>query len=256
VWAAGRQVASCLAQQSGNTVDPVKCIGSVDPRLADAQKVYNCVQSRGSAGSLIANCTNGIVDQKSQQAIDCVSKAGGDRTALAACAASALLPGEGGRLAACAAASQGATSFAICAVSPSINEEWRIAAECAATSGGEPISFAGCTGGRLTVRELTKCIGGKIGEDCFGPNNTIRKYYENLFNDLTHGPGPNNEIVKAIKVVGDTIHQVGDGINHAANELAKEVNRRTENAQKRLSKPLEQPGKTLECVFTAFNSCG
>jgi hypothetical protein len=250
------EVSVCLAQQSGSKLDPVKCVGAVDPRLADAQKVYNCVQSAGSAGSLVANCTNGLVDHKSQQAIDCVSRAGGDRAALATCAASALLPGEAGRLAGCAATSQGAASFAVCAVAPSVNEEFRIAAECASTTGGQPVAFAGCTGGRLTVRELTKCIGGKIGEDCFGPNNTIRKYYENLFNDLTHGPGPNNEIVKAIKVAGDAIHQIGAGLDHVGNEIGKEANRRAENAKQRVvDHPLSQPGKTLECIVTLFNSC-
>lgn len=248
-------VSICLAQQSGSKLDPVKCVGAVDPRLADAQKVYNCVQSAGSAGSLVANCTNGLVDKKSQQAIDCVSRAGGDRAALATCAASALLPGEAGRLAGCAATSQGAASFAVCAVAPSVNEEFRIAAECASTTGGQPVAFAGCTGGRLTVRELTKCIGGKIGEDCFGPNNTIRKYYENLFNDLTHGPGPNNEIVKAIKVAGDAIHSIGAGLDHVGTEINKEANRRAENAKERLSKPLESPGKTLGCIITFGNSC-
>jgi len=80
-----------------------------------------------------------------------------------------------------------------------MNEEWRIAAECAVQSGGEPFSFAGCTAGRLTVRELTKCFSGQIGKDCFGPNNTIVAFYRNAFNDLTQGPGRNNEVVKAIE---------------------------------------------------------
>jgi len=82
-----------------------------------------------------------------------------------------------------------------------MNEEWRIAAECAVQSGGNPVSFAGCTAGRLTVRELTKCFTGEIGKDCFGPNNTIVKTLNNAYSDLTQGPGENNEIVKAIRAV-------------------------------------------------------
>jgi hypothetical protein len=88
-----------------------------------------------------------------------------------------------------------------------MNEEWRIAAECAVSTGGEPISFASCTAGRLTVQELTKCFNNPkaIGEEggCFGPNNTIIKYYTNAFHDLTQGPGENNEIVKSLKAVRD-----------------------------------------------------
>jgi hypothetical protein len=103
----------------------------------------------------------------------------------------------------CAASSQGLTSFALCATSPAMNEEWRIAAECAAQTGGNPAGFAGCTAGRLTVRELTKCFTGTIGKDCFGPNNTIVLGLTNAFNDMLHGPGENNEIVKAVKAIGD-----------------------------------------------------
>jgi hypothetical protein len=248
-------VTQCMVAQESNSRDPLKCVAAVDPRLAGAQKVYNCVKKAGDVGSAIAACSDGLLDQRTQQAVSCVSHANGDRAALAACAGQAILPGEAGRLAGCAASSQGATSFGVCAISPSINEEWRIAAECAVSSGGEPISFASCTGGRLTIRELTKCIGGKIGEDCFGPNNTIRKYYENMFNDLTKGPGPNNEVVKAFQVVGESIHKVGEGVEHAAREVAKDIDRRKNNAQDRFSKPLDNPPKTIECVLTFGNSC-
>lgn len=84
-----------------------------------------------------------------------------------------------------------------------MNEEWRIAAECAVQTGGNPVGFAGCAAGRLTIRELTKCFAGQVGKDCFGPNNTIVKGLTNAFNDVIHGPGPNNEVVKAIKVIGE-----------------------------------------------------
>jgi hypothetical protein len=248
-------VAQCLASQPAATRDPLQCAGAADPRLATAQKVYNCARKAGNIEGAIVACSDGILDQKTQEAVTCVSKANGDRTALAACAGQAILPGEAGRLAGCAASSQGAASFGVCAVAPSVNEEWRIAAECAVSSGGEPVSFASCTGGRLTIRELTKCVGGKIGEDCFGPNNTIRKYYENMFNDLIHGPSSSNEIVKAVNVVGQGLKGVGDGVEHAAREVAKELDRRKNNAQERLSKPLEKPLKTGECIFTLGNSC-
>jgi hypothetical protein len=60
--------------------------------------------------------------------------------------------------------------------------------------GGNPVGFAGCTAGRLTIKELTQCFS---GGSCFGPNNTIVKAYSNAFKDLLHGPGANNEIVVA-----------------------------------------------------------
>jgi hypothetical protein len=123
------------------------------------------------------------------------------RAQLAGCAAGAVLPPDAARMVSCATTSQGPTSFALCAAGPAINEEWRIAAECAVETGGNPVGFAGCTAGRLTIRELTKCFSGQIGKDCFGPNNTFVVTLSNAFNDLTKGPGENNEVVKAVKAV-------------------------------------------------------
>ena len=95
-----------------------------------------------------------------------------------------------------------------------MNEEWRIAAECGAESGGNPVAFAGCTAGRLTIRELTKCFTGEIGKDCFGPNNTIVKTLNNAFNDITHGPGENSDVVKAIKAISEITGGPNSVINY------------------------------------------
>jgi hypothetical protein len=104
-----------------------------------------------------------------------------------------------------------------------MNEEWRIAAECAVSSGGVPVTFAVCTGGRLTIRELFKCVQGRIGESCFGPNNTIRKFFENAFHDLLNGPGEGNDIVKGLNEVRNFAQGIGDGMAHARDELDKQA---------------------------------
>ena len=67
-------------------------------------------------------------------------------------------------------------------------------------SGGNPLGFAGCTAGRLTLKELTQCF---TGGSCFGPNNTIVKTFSDAFNDLLHGPGENNEIVVVFRKLGE-----------------------------------------------------
>ncbi|WP_207768094.1 hypothetical protein, partial [Methylobacterium frigidaeris] len=51
-----------------------------------------------------------------------------------------------------------------------------------------------------TLKEITQCFSGK---GCFGPNNTIIKAYTNAFNDLTKGPGPNNDAVVFLNRVRD-----------------------------------------------------
>lgn len=57
-----------------------------------------------------------------------------------------------------------------------LNPELTVAMECAMSSGGEPMTFAGCAGGRLTVMELNKCFTiGVGGNGCFADNNEIVK---------------------------------------------------------------------------------
>jgi hypothetical protein len=167
------------------------------PEYKAAAQVVACAQEGSDAGSLIANCSDSFIkDGKTRALLACTAKAGSDSEKLADCAASSVLPPEIARYATCAATSQGPTSFALCAAGPVMNEEWRIAAECAVQTGGNPVGFAGCTAGRLTLKELTQCFS---GGSCFGPNNTIVKAYTNEFNDLLHGPGKNNDFVVALR---------------------------------------------------------
>ncbi len=194
------KVAKCIA---GKQEDMVACLAGDRPEYQAAAKVYACVANGRDASSFVDNCAGEFIkDEKTRKAISCVAEANGNRDQLAACAAGSLLPPEVARYASCAATSDGPTSFALCAAAPMMNEEWRIAAECAVESGGNPVGWAGCTAGTLTVRELTKCFQGEIGKDCFGENNTLRKTLDNEFADITRGPGESNEIVKAIELIG------------------------------------------------------
>jgi|GEM_PF-3378817 len=196
------RIATCV-NKGGQGLDIAACAMGNSDEGRVVQQMLRCAKAGRDTGSILANCADGVLDEKSRQTLGCVAGAAGDKSKLAACAAGTVLPHDAARLVGCATSSQGPTSFALCAAGPSMNEEWRIAAECAMSSGGEPISFAGCTAGRLTVRELTKCFSGEIGKDCFGPNNTIVKTLNNAYKDLTEGPGENNELVKAIRAVGE-----------------------------------------------------
>ncbi|WP_315795703.1 hypothetical protein [Bradyrhizobium sp. SZCCHNRI3043] len=195
------RIAGCIKNPDRNAA--ALCLLGDKPEVRVAQRVYGCIATGRDASSVILNCTDGIMDDRTRQNVACVARAGSDKGQLAGCAASAVLPPDAARMVSCASNSQGMTSFALCAAGPTINEEWRIAAECAVQTGGNPVGFAGCTAGRLTVRELTKCFTGQVGKDCFGPNNTVVISLNNAFKDLTQGPGPNNEVVKAVKAIGD-----------------------------------------------------
>jgi hypothetical protein len=183
------KIAACAV---GGKDKMVSCLFPDKPEYKAASQVVACVQGGRDASSLVANCSDFLVkDPKTRAVLACAAQAGSDSSKLAGCAASSVLPPEVARFAGCAATSQGPTSFALCATGPMMNEEWRIAAECAQT-GGNPAGFAGCTAGRLTLKELTQCF---TRGSCFGPNNTIVKYYTNAFNDVLYGPGANNDIV-------------------------------------------------------------
>lgn len=214
-------IAKCAGAQ--NDAAATDCLLALDPKLQAAHAAYTCINNAEDGRTAVLSCADSLIpglDDKTRVTLGCVAKAS-NRSEIAACAAESVLPKDAARLIGCAASSQGVTDFAVCAAAPAVNEEWRIAAECAVQSGGQPYAFAGCTATRLTVRELTKCFNGQIGKDCYGPNNTIVKYYTNAFKDLTQGPGQNNEVVKAIDALGTVVGSIGDGASHFQQEIEK-----------------------------------
>jgi hypothetical protein len=213
----GARLAQCAAVDHAKIAE---CLFGDSPKYRTASEVMVCATNAHDTSSFIANCSDIFIkDQKTREALACAAESGGDKQKLAACAASSVLPPDLARYAACAAASQGPTSFAICAAGPIMNEEWRIAAECAVQTGGNPVGFAGCTAGRLTLKELTQCLS---GGSCFGPNNTIVKAYTNAFNDLLHGPGQGNEYVKALHTLQDASGGPNSVINNPGQLLGGE----------------------------------
>jgi hypothetical protein len=198
------------------------------PNLGGAQRLSTCL-AEASTDRERMNCVmqNVNIDPQVKATLGCLANANSDVSMVIACAASQHVPPEVARATVCAASSTGVTDFALCAVAPKMNEEARIAAECAVSTGGEPLSFASCTAGRLTVRELTKCLQGEFGKDggCFGPNNDFVKALKTIANDLLHGPGQNNDIVRFLnnfasavedlgRAVGDLLKGVGDAFRN------------------------------------------
>lgn len=95
-----------------------------------------------------------------------------------------------------------------------------------------------------------------LGDIEVGPNNEVVKFLRNAWNDIVNGPGPNNEIVEFLNGVGETFHHAAaiaaglmENVEKRGNNL---VNPAPDSA---MHKPLEKPGKTIECIATLFNSC-
>jgi hypothetical protein len=60
----------------------------------------------------------------------------------------------------------------VCAVGPSLAPEQQVFVSYAIETGAQPVAYAVCVGGQLTLNELDKCLGRGIGGDgCFGKNN-------------------------------------------------------------------------------------
>jgi hypothetical protein len=167
------------------------------------------------APALIENCAGRLIkDEKTRQVVSCAAKFTADQEQLAQCAALAILSADTAVYASCAENSRQATSFALCSLGPKMNEEWRIAAACAVQADGNPVAYAECTAGRLTVGELAKCFAGNVGTDCYEPDNTIVTGIRAALRDLVDGTAKNNAIVAAVNKIG----QLAGGPNSLVNK--------------------------------------
>jgi hypothetical protein len=172
----------------------------VDPALAAAAAAYQSCSDESSDAEQFAVCA--------------VAQAGDERLARAAqCFEDNARKGDTTVL-----------STALCygAGELPVNAETKIAIECAGEANGDPWAYAGCVGGRLTVREMARCVtNGVGGSGCFGPNNEIvlrlrqlgfdinkpldpdsgvGRAWNDIQHDLLYGPGNNNEFARLVPV--------------------------------------------------------
>lgn len=234
----------CMARSGGDRDEFGDCM--VNSMLGPREKaVYQCSKSSTSKADL-AFCAVGALGgdnerRAASQLQQCYQQYGENWNQYALCMAGQNVGGEGGKLLSCVQqqSNSGSVSMlgtAVCygAQSLHLNPEQQIALECAANSGGNPYAFAGCTGGRLTARELNKCFTDGIGGDdgCFGKNNEIVKElnrvnnalqvqfsnqnpavqaFNNGIRDIQNGPGPGNTGVQIItNAANDVTRGMGD----------------------------------------------
>ena len=221
------RIAACISNQDRGLA--ALCLLGNKPEAQIAQQAYVCLARSHDTSALLANCTSGFIkDEKTRLAVGCLAQAGNDKSQLAGCAAGALLPPDAARVVGCATTSQGPTSFALCSAGPLMNEEWRITAECAVQTGGNPVAFGGCTAGRLTIRELTKCFASGF-KDCYGPN---------------------NEIVKAVNGIGKStekaVQDAGKSIEKATQDTGKAIETATHDVGTTGEKAVHDVGNTTE----------
>ena len=241
----------CMTRSGGNQKTFGDCMirSMVGPR---EEAVYECAKSSPNKEEM-AFCTVGALGGENErraaaQVKKCYDQFGGNVEQYPLCMAEQNVDQNTQRLIGCVqqqAQSGDVTVMGTAACyglnSLNLNPELQIAVECAVSTGGEPMSFAGCTGGRLTERELTKCFTDGIGgngcfgpnneivkalrgvgiklDDAFGPNNDIVKTWNNAVSDIQNGPGPNNDAVKAVTIIANDITN-GPGPN---NDVVKAI---------------------------------
>jgi hypothetical protein len=194
------KIVACALSDQGKVFP---CLVGGRPDYPAAQQVYACVDGGRGAGAVIENCAGGLIkDEKTRRVASCLAESSGNQARWAACAALAALPADAARYVSCAADDQGATAFALCSLGTTMNEEWRIAAACAMQADGNPVAYAQCTAGRLTVQELAKCFAGKAGEDCYGPDDAVVRGLHDALRGVLDAPGKNGAIVVALNKIG------------------------------------------------------
>lgn len=188
------QQAYFACAQAGETLDVISCAGG---RFlgANGQNYLQCAtQDNGSALDIATCMGEQHLGQRERAIAKCGMEADG-KAEILACIGGQYLGSNERRYVECAVQNHfDLAGTAVCSLTDKLNPEMQIAVGCAVASGGEPMTFAGCTAGRLGARELEKCWRNGIGGDdgCYGKNNTIRKFYEGVDSRMRQILGPNS----------------------------------------------------------------
>jgi hypothetical protein len=242
------KLASCVAQsalgrneqaalscaRSGTSDSIAACVGIFllgNKQLGATESEHlNCVlSSNGDQGALAGCLGSKALGKRERQIVGCATSGGSEKEILA-CIGNQYLGANEQRYIACATQNNfDVAATAVCGISGSmgLNPEAQIALQCAAASGGEPMAFAGCTAGQLGKRELEKCWNHGIATDdgCFGPNNTIRQFYDSIDGQMRAALGENSEAYRAYHFMHNNVlapgpnHDVVRFINNGINDI-------------------------------------
>lgn len=118
-----------------------------------------------------------------------------------------------------------------------MNQESLVAMQCAMSSGGDPMTFAGCTGGQLTAIELNKCFTHGIGGNgCFGDGNTLVATVNNITDEMSRQFGPNSVPVVAWNAVAMGTGAVTAEAEKVVSNSVRELEKAGRNIEKEVRK--------------------
>lgn len=238
----------CMSSFSGDRAQFFDCVASetmAEKELAS----YRCMRESGSRDQLALCLLRENMGQRERAALanaeSCYQRYGNNWQQYPLCMASNQFDERTARALHCLQQNSqtGSVSYwgmAVCYAGPQLgfNPEAIVAMECAMASGGDPLTFVGCTGGRLAMTELDRCFTVGVGDDgCFGKNNVFTKTINNIGVEIGRQLGPNNEVVRAWNDLTR-----GPGKNHeaikAVNNFARESGSARENIKREVKKVL------------------
>jgi len=169
--------------------------------------------------------------------------------------------GDLGKITACAAANGGdPITTAACSAYFDLTPEQQIAIQCASQS-SDAMTFVACTGGQLTLREYMKCQGKAVAqEDCFGPNNEIRKFVRNMgLGDIQE----NTVVAQALNFQLDVVKtqvtfaesalqtsgKVGEDVLRGASALATNLGNAASQGAQTVAGALQSAGDAVKSFF-------
>ncbi|WP_310498006.1 DUF1036 domain-containing protein [Sandarakinorhabdus sp.] len=213
------KAATCAANYSSekNIENFLSCAAGVG--LSDSHRIaLRCALSerkhdRFEAGS----CLDFIeIDPEARRLYRCVLQNGGSYRQAGLCIGRTYLSKDQQIVTKCVLDNIGRYSqMAVCAVGNNLTPEQQAFASCAVNTGGQPVQFAACFATQLTVNELEKCVSDGIGgSGCFGNNNTIVKFVNDAWRDVTEGPGPSNDLLGRDGFIGRTAQNIANDFTY------------------------------------------
>ncbi|WP_330109627.1 hypothetical protein [Methylophaga thalassica] len=208
---------ACLQNSSGSQTTQIStCLSSVSSR---EEKFLCAVEGKlgknETAAVNVARCLNKA--QTNTERLDCAAKGNlgkKERQAL--------------NVAKCATSSNSYVGAATCLFGENLTDEQKIFLECASTTASlGPKAYAACAAGKLTEKELSKCLEGGFGtkDGCFGKNNFFRLHIENVRREACNAVGNDKKICGVLTYIVDNAimpgenHEVVKYFNHGLSDI-------------------------------------
>jgi hypothetical protein len=217
----GERIYLDCALQGGGNFAVSACAGRTFLGSQSQNAYLQCAVTASESTRSLASCLGPLaLGERENTILNCAMQ----QTNVASCVAQQYLGQDEQHMLKCAVENNyDVGTTAVCAMGPELglNPEMQIALTCAVASGGEPMTFAGCAGGQLGQRELAKCWQNGVGTDqgCYGPNNSIRKFFDGVDSQLRTMLGSNNDLYKVYNAYHKNV--LSPGPNH---EFVKLVN--------------------------------